>query len=125
MDKAQLEFDFESVPEERETHNRKFARLQDDYLRTGDKSLLGSMYRLCAEIAGNYIRKYEAKHGLRLDTQTLAHDSAVYVIDQYLRRPAFKVQRISAYIYFGCMKSLYKDKKREQREVSFEEIYLQ
>jgi hypothetical protein len=44
------------------------------------------------------------------------------VIEQYLRKLDFKVNKISAYIYFGVIKTLFKDKDMEIKEVSYEEL---
>jgi hypothetical protein len=82
------------------------------------------MYKLCVDIASNYIGKYERERGLQLDIPELSHDSALYAIEQYLKKPEFKIKRISAYMYFGCIKILYRDKDREQREVSYDEFLL-
>jgi hypothetical protein len=82
------------------------------------------MYRLCVEIATNYITKYARKRGLRLDIPELSHDSAIYAIEQYLKKPEFRINRISAYMYLGCIKNLFRDKDRDQREVSYEEMPL-
>jgi hypothetical protein len=104
------------------THNERYERVQEKYLETRDQGLLEEMYGICAELAGNYIRKYARQRGLRLDAEELAHDSAVYVIEQYLKKPAFRVGRISAYIHFGCVKSLFRDKERERRETLWEDL---
>jgi hypothetical protein len=82
------------------------------------------MYRLCVEMASNYIRKYARGKGLRLDIPELSHDSAIYAIEQYLRKPGFRIKSISTYMYFGCLKTLFQDKQWEQRRVSYEEMPL-
>lgn len=106
------------------THNSLFAELQEEYLRTRGHKCLDRMYRLCVDMATNYIRKYARDKGLPLDIPELAHDSAVYVIEQYLKKPGFRIDRISAYMHFGCVKSLFRNKEREQREISYEEFIL-
>jgi hypothetical protein len=103
------------------THNKQFLELQADYLRTGDGKYLSRMYRLCVDMAGNYIRKYARERRLKLDVAELSHDSAVFVIERYLKEPGFKIDRISAYMYFGCVKNLYRDKEWEQRRVSYDD----
>ncbi|MDR0388370.1 MAG: hypothetical protein LBH57_10085 [Treponema sp.] len=105
-------------------HNERYSELQDEYLRTRDGKCLSLMYGVCVEIAGNYIRKYARKRRLSLDAGELAHDSAVYVIDQYLRKPRFRVGRISAYIHYGCVKSLFRDKEWDRRKAPYEESLL-
>jgi hypothetical protein len=82
------------------------------------------MYRLCVEIASNYIKKYARKRGLNLDIPELSHDSALYAIEQYLKKPGFRIKSISAYMYLGCIKNLFKNKDRDQREVFNDEALL-
>jgi hypothetical protein len=103
------------------THNALYNDLQEKYLETRDARLLEKMYRIAGEAARNYLRKHLKKKGIRLNNlDELAHDAALFVIEQYLRKPWFKVRKLSAYIYFGIIKVLYKDKKRETSEVSYE-----
>jgi hypothetical protein len=106
------------------THNERFAELQEAYLQTRDQKHLNEMYRLCVDIATNYIRKYARKRGLHLDIPELSHDSALYAIEQYLKKPGFRINRISAYMHFGCVKNLCRNKEREQREVSYDAYLL-
>lgn len=108
----------------KKTHNSRFFEMQDEYLKTGDGKYLGMMYSLCVDIASNYIGKYARERGLPLDIPELSHDSAVYVIEQYLKKPGFRIERISAYMHFGCIKNLFRNKEREQREVSYDERLL-
>jgi hypothetical protein len=104
----------------KKTHNEQFTELQAEYLKTRDERHLSRMYCLCVDLASNYITKYARERGLYLDIGELSHDSAIFVIDQYLRKPEFKIDRISAYIHFGCVKVLYQGKERDRREVSYE-----
>jgi hypothetical protein len=102
-------------------HNKRFSELQDKYLLTRNERYLSMMYRICVEIAANYIRKYARERRLFLNVDELSHDSAVYVIAQYLKKPEFKVERISAYIHYGCIKCLYRDKEWDKRKAAFED----
>jgi hypothetical protein len=102
-------------------HNEIYNDLQEKYLETRDKRLLEKMYGIAGEVSRNYLNKYCKKKGIRLNSiDDMAHDAALFVIEQYLRKPWFKVRKLSAYIYFGVMKVLYKDRKREMNEVSYE-----
>jgi hypothetical protein len=103
-------------------HNESYDSLQTEYLKTRDGRTLGRMYEIAKEAAFNYLRKYCRSHGVSLDIEELSHDAAMFVIEQYLRKPEWKVLRISAYIHFGVIKVLYRDKERETREVSLDEM---
>jgi hypothetical protein len=103
-------------------HNETYEELQTEYLRTRDNKTLGEMYEVAKEAAFNYLKKYCNGHGIRLDIEELSHDAAIFVIEQYLRKPEWKVTRISAYIHFGVIKVLFRDKKRETTEVSLDEM---
>jgi hypothetical protein len=104
------------------THNERYESLQEEYMTTRSNKTLGKMYEVAREAAFNYLRKYCNNRGIRLDTEELSHDAAMFVIEQHLRKPEWTVQKISAYIHFGVLKVLFGDKERETREVSYEEL---
>jgi hypothetical protein len=115
------------------THNEIFEDLQKNYIYERDvthnekaaSDTLGKMYQICVTVSQNYIKKYQLSRGLRLDIETLAHDAALYIIEQYLRKPSFRVKKVSAYAYFGCTKALFTDSRREQNEVSYEQYFTE
>jgi hypothetical protein len=106
------------------THNEIYNELQNNYLETRDNRILGKMYCVAKNVAFNYIKKYCQSHGLlNLDIKEKSHDAALFVIEQYLRKPEFKVEKISAYIHFGTRKALFKNKDVEMMEgISYEEL---
>jgi hypothetical protein len=106
------------------THNVQFAELQEEYLTTRDPKLLGKMYLLCVEVASNYIRKYARTRGLSLDIPELSHDSAIYAIEQYLKKPGFRIKYIATYMRLGAIKNMFRDKEHDQQEVSYDDLML-
>lgn len=105
------------------THNELYDALQTEYLKTKDNTTLGKMYETAKTAAFNYIKKYCKSHGLyNFDIEEHAHEAALYVIEQYLRKPSFTVGKISAYIHFGVIKSLFKNKNIEMIEISYDEL---
>jgi hypothetical protein len=105
------------------THNEIYEELQNKYLKTKDNKTLGKMYEIAKQAAFNYIKKYCQSHGLyNFDISEKSHDAALFVIEQYLKKPEFKIDKISAYVYFGVQKSLFKNKDIEMREVSYDEL---
>jgi hypothetical protein len=113
------------------THNEQFALLQKEYIyardteknKTKASKILGRMYEIILRISGNYMVKYARARGLRLDFEELSHVAALYIIEQYLKKPAFRVDKLSAYAHFGCIKALTKDRDIDQNEVSYEELF--
>jgi hypothetical protein len=103
-------------------HNEIYDNLQNEYLETRNNNTLGQMYKVAKEVAYNYLKKYCKKKGIRLNIEELSHDSALFVIEQYLRKPNFCIGKISSYIYFGTIKVLFKSKDVEMREVSYEQL---
>jgi uncharacterized protein YihD (DUF1040 family) len=107
-----------------QTHNEIFESLQTEYLKNRDSKILGKMYCVAKEAAYNYLKKYCKQRGLfHLDIEEKSHDAALFVIEQYLKKSEFKVLKISAYIYFGVKKVLFKDKDKEQKEISYEQYF--
>jgi hypothetical protein len=106
------------------THNEIYDELQQEYLINRDNKILGKMYEIAKAAAFNYIKKYCQSHGLfHLDISEKSHDAALFVIEQYLKKTEFRVEKISAYIHFGTRKALFKDKDIEQREISYEQYF--
>ena len=79
----------------------------------GDKSALSAMYKKLYEIAYKTINansyKNEVIAGMTADErQTKAHDAATYIIEQYLKRPAFKItESMTGYLYRRINYELY------------------
>jgi hypothetical protein len=109
-------------------HNDEYVKQQDLYFENKDNKILSDkalskMYLIAKEAAYNYIKKYCNQRGLHhLDMEEKSHEAAIFVIEQYLKKPEFKVEKISAYVYFGVRKVLFKNKEIEQMEVSYEEM---
>jgi predicted nuclease of restriction endonuclease-like RecB superfamily len=106
------------------THNEEYSGWQDKYFKADKKRLkdlyLGEMYKTAKEASSNYLKKYCKSRGLRhLNIDDLSHDAAMYIIDQHIRKPDFKVEKLSAYIYFGVIKTLFKNKNQEIHEVPY------
>jgi GH35 family endo-1,4-beta-xylanase len=111
-------------------HNEQFAELQEKYFEAreaGKKRAdywLNQMYELIKNIARNYIRAYCQKKGLVLgNREEKAHEASMYCIIQYLKKPGFKIDKISSYAHFGVIKNLFKDKDIEMSEVSYEQYF--
>jgi hypothetical protein len=113
-----------------DTHNYRFELLEEEYFEYRDKhdtvkadKKLGEMYLICIEIATNYIKNYCKKYNVTLsDIELKAHDAATYCIMQYLKRPEFKIEKISSYAYFGFQRSMFANSKQEMQEVSLDEL---
>jgi hypothetical protein len=110
------------------THNEEYEEQQKIYLENRDNKIvadraLGRMYLIAKQAAFNYINKYCRSRGLHnLDVDELSHEASTYVIEQYLRKPQFNVGKISAYIHYGVIKVLYRNKDHEMMEVSYDDI---
>ena len=101
---------------EEETHNKRFEKLQNEFLENRTPENLAKMYWLVREIQSNYIYDYIRKHGLFFDfdeTEDKIEDATVFVIDKYLKNKDFRIKRLSAYAHFGMLKALFKDKDKE------------
>jgi hypothetical protein len=108
------------------THNEQYSEWQEKYFESDTKKLkdfyLSKMYETARFAAKNYIRKYAQGRGLSLNINDLAHDSAMYILEQHIRKPDFKIEKLSAYIHFGVIKTLFKNKKSEMNEISFDSL---
>ena len=110
---------------ENETHNARFAELQTEYLKTRSKKTLGEMYSVCSECLKNYLRSYERKHNFTFsddDFKDRLQDACLFVITKYLTKPDFKIEKLSAYAYYGFLKACFNQKllDKDKHETSFE-----
>jgi hypothetical protein len=102
-------------------HNEAYDSLQEEYLNTRNGRTLEKMYRIAREVSRNYLKGYCKRSGIWLNIDERSHDSAMYVIDKYLKNPEFRVKSLSAYVYYGFLKTTFVNKKTEIREVSYDE----
>src|SRR5574344_694171 len=106
------------------THNEQYEKLQEQYLQTGSKKILGDMYLIIRTIEKRYIYKYLKKHHLVFEDETFEDKvevASIFVIERYLKNKNFKIDKVSAYCYFGMIKSLFTNKEQEQKECSYEQ----
>jgi hypothetical protein len=103
----------------------KYRKGLEDNNKIESNKWLSRMYEVAKQCSRNYITKYCHRHGLNtyhFNIDDKAHDSAMFVIIQYLEKPNFRVNRISAYMHYGQLKVLFKDKDREMNEMSWDEL---
>lgn len=105
-----------------ETHNEIFNKLQEDYLKTRNPETLSKMYLVILELQTNYIKNYCKKKSIYLDIEEKAEDASTWVIERYLKNPDFKIDKISAYAYFGFLKSMFKDSEQEKNCISYDSL---
>lgn len=103
-------------------HNKQYEQLQQLFFETKDQRILAQMYECAKQVAQNYLNKYCRARNLDLDIPTLAHDSATYIIQRYLKPKPFCVLKISACIYYGVLKVMYGDYRKGIEFISYEEL---
>jgi hypothetical protein len=104
------------------THNIRFAEAQAGYLRARDNTHLDQMYRICRELAAIYTAKYARGRGLNLSIDEIAHDSAAGIISMYLRKPEFRLEPLSGYLFRCCNTAMWKDRNWDKKTVSMEPL---
>jgi hypothetical protein len=74
-------------------------------IKNGDKSVLSAMYKKLFEIAFKTINAKSCENekiaGMsKAERQQKAHDAATYIIEQYLKRPEFRITKsMTGYLY--------------------------
>jgi hypothetical protein len=115
-----------------ETINEEYKILEDKYIEARDKGdkrnadlYLNKMYKLIKGLVTNYINRYCMRKGIKYlkDREDKIHDAAMFVIMRYLKKPSFRVEKISSYAHFGKLKSLFENMSKEMNEVSYEEYF--
>lgn len=105
-------------------HNEMFAELQNKYYKTNDKKVLEEMYLLLLEFYRNYITDYARKRGLKFSKETiddLRTEMAERTISHYLKKPDFRIEKLSSYGYFDFIKIITQN-KTEDRNFSLEQL---
>jgi hypothetical protein len=93
-----------------DTHNAKILRLQDKWIETCSIAYLGEMLLVMEEQATNFIKKEISKKGFFLSDDEIAHKAHVaadYVIQQFIKRPTFRLSVPGGYVYKRVQQSLY------------------
>lgn len=105
-------------------HNEIFAELQNKYYKTNNKKVLEEMYLLLLEFYRNYITDYARKRGLKFAKETiddLRTEMAERTISHYLKKPDFRIEKLSSYGYFDFIKIITQN-KTEDRNFSLEQL---
>ena len=105
-------------------HNEMFAKLQEKYYKDNDKKVLEEMYLLLLEFYRNYITNYARKRGLKFVKERiddLRAEMAERTISHYLKNPYFRIENLSAYVYFDFIKIITQN-KTEDRNFSLEQL---
>ena len=105
-------------------HNELFADLQNKYYKTNNKKVLEEMYLLLLEFYRNYITDYARKRGLKFTKETiddLRTEMAERTISHYLKKPDFRIEKLSSYGYFDFIKIITQN-KTEDRNFSLEQL---
>ena len=106
------------------SHNELFADLQEKYYKTNNKKVLEEMYLLLLEFYKNYITDYARKRGLKFTKETiddLKIEMAERTISHYLKKPDFRIEKLSSYGYFDFIKIITQN-KTEDRNFSLEQL---
>ena len=106
------------------SHNKLFDDLQNKYYKTNDKKVLEEMYLLLLEFYRNYITDYARKRGLKFTKETiddLRTEMAERTISHYLKKPDFRIEKLSSYGYFDFIKIITQN-KIEDRNFSLEQL---
>ncbi len=105
-------------------HNIEFEKLQSEYLSERKVEILNKMYKVAYKYCVNLILQYVHQKGLIWADETIkekAHDCATWLIEPYLRKPDFKIKKLSSYAHFAKLKILYSNKD-EQKLYSLDEL---
>lgn len=106
------------------SHNEMFADLQEKYYQTNNKKVLEEMYLLLLEFYRNYITDYARKRGLKFTKEKiddLKVEMAERTISHYLKKPDFRIEKLSSYGYFDFIKIITQN-KTEDKNFSLEQL---
>lgn len=108
-----------------QNHNEEFEKLQSEYLSERNPKTLSKMYEIAYKYCCHLILQFVREKGLNWGDEAIeekAHDCATWLIEPYLRRQDFKIEKLSSYAHFAKLKILYAHKNEETNEVSLDEF---
>ena len=100
-----------------QTDNQQLLNMQKRYVIDNDQTALNDIYRLGCHVALNMINKAAAsnRHIKALsdsERSEKAHNASSYIIEQYLKRPAFFIKKsYTAYLYKRVQYELFYHRK--------------
>lgn len=99
-------------------HNQCYAIAQDEYLQNRNEKAFQKMFLVAYEYFHNALVCYAQRHGIYFWSSdfidTLAEDCTTWILEMYLRRPSFKIQKLTSYGHFSLLKNIAKDKNWER-----------
>ena len=100
-------------------HNQAYDEAQKIYLQNRDNQSYQKMFLVAYEYFQNALVCYAQRHGIIYWTDdfvnTLAEDCTTWILEMYLRRPGFYVQKLSSYGHFSLLKNIAKNKDWEKK----------
>ena len=109
------------------TDGQRLFNLQYDY-KNGRTAALGEMYGLLRVIAYKTINKISngdehVKSLSASERESKAHDAATYIIEQYIKRPTFCINKsMTGYLHSRIMRELYGGRKCDKMLVFTDEL---
>lgn len=106
-------------------HNIEFEKLQSEYLAEKNPKTLSKMYEIAYKYCCHLLLQFVHEKNFNWEDETItekAHDCATWLIEPYLRRQDFKIEKLSSYAHFAKLKILYAHKAEETKEVSLDEF---
>lgn len=95
--------------------NEEILQLQEEYI-AGNKNILSSIYELLQVMAYKVINTISnsdprVKELKAEDRRRKAHDAATYIVEQYIARPQFRMERPYKYVKLRVLHELYYHRK--------------
>ena len=102
-------------------HNERFEAAQREYLSQPfgkrDKNSYRKMYLVAFDYFHNALVRYSVVHYIFWEDarlNELACDCTNWILEMYLRRPKFAIQKLSSYGHFSLLKNIARDKNWEK-----------
>lgn len=106
--------------------NSVFNELQNEYLKTKSKKILGDMYLLILKVCKNGIGNYCEKRHFKFsydDFEEKSEIAAIFIIERYLKNPNFKIDKLSSYCHFALLKGLFSSYEIDKNETRLDDCY--
>ena len=108
-------------------HNKLFAAAQEKFLANRTDKNLGEIYLVLKDYFENLFIKYSRQKSLNWDNETIkekAHDASTRMIERFIKKPDFKIDKLTSYGHWDFVKILYQDKDYEMNTSSYEDYEI-
>ena len=98
--------------------NEEFDKLQTEYLSTRSDKAIYELYKLIRGYMTGFLKSYARKKKFFMDDlEGKTEDCTYFIIEQYIKKPGWKIDRFTAYYHNAIVKIVHGEKQKQHDEI--------